>query len=113
MNKPLASRLSLLALRTVLTGALALWLGGCSSLGYYSQLGSGQWRLLQAREPVAAVIDDPTRDPRLRAQLAQAQKARDFASAQLHLPDNRSYRLYADIQRPYVVWNVFATRSFP
>ncbi len=112
MNKPFASRLSLLALRTALTGALALWLGGCSSLGYYSQLGSGQWRLLQAREPVAAVIDDPTRDPRLRAQLAQAQKARDFASAQLHLPDNRSYRLYADIQRPYVVWNVFATPEF-
>jgi predicted aminopeptidase len=112
VNKPFASRLSLLALRTALTGALALWLGGCSSLGYYSQLGSGQWRLLQAREPVAAVIDDPTRDPHLRAQLAQAQKARDFASAQLHLPDNRSYRLYADIQRPYVVWNVFATPEF-
>ncbi|WP_266126311.1 aminopeptidase, partial [Acinetobacter bereziniae] len=31
------------------------------------------------------------------------------ASERLGLPDNRSYRLYADIGRPYVVWNVFAT----
>jgi predicted aminopeptidase len=28
------------------------------------------------------------------------------------LPDNPSYRLYADINRPYVVWNVFATPEF-
>jgi predicted aminopeptidase len=30
----------------------------------------------------------------------------------LHLPDNRSYRTYADIKRPYVVWNVVATPEF-
>jgi len=34
--------------------------------------------------------------------------ARDFAVSNLHLPDNRSYRTYADIGRPYVVWNVVA-----
>ena len=28
------------------------------------------------------------------------------------LPDNASYRRYADLQRPYVVWNVFATSEF-
>ena len=28
------------------------------------------------------------------------------------MPDNQSYRLYADIHRPYVVWNVFATQEF-
>ncbi len=44
--------------------------------------------------------------------LAQSQKARTFASEHLHLPDNQSYRLYADIGRPYVVWNVFATQEF-
>ena len=31
----------------------------------------------------------------------------------MHLPDNQSYRLYADIGRPYVVWNVLPRRSFP
>ncbi|MBF3131964.1 aminopeptidase, partial [Pseudomonas aeruginosa] len=54
-------------------------------------------------------IADPQRDARLRERLAKAEKARQFASERLGLPDNRSYRLYADIGRPYVVWNVFAT----
>ncbi|MBD8575281.1 aminopeptidase [Pseudomonas syringae] len=89
-----------------------LLLGGCSSLSYYSQLASGQWQLLQARTPVAEVLADPGRDPRLRQHLALAQQARRFASEHLHLPDNQSYRLYADIGRPYVVWNVFATEEF-
>lgn len=88
-----------------------LLLSGCSSLGYYSQLARGQWHLLQAREPVAEIIADPARDATLRKHLAQAEQARAFASTQLKLPDNRSYRVYADIGRPFVVWNVFATPS--
>ncbi len=92
---------------------LVLWLlNGCSSVGYYGQLASGQWQLLRAREPVAQVIADPSRPQVLRDHLAQSQKARTFASQHLHLPDNRSYRLYADIGRPFVVWNVFATSEF-
>ncbi|MNF40071.1 hypothetical protein D3C76_137850 [compost metagenome] len=91
---------------------LILLLNGCSSISYYSQLASGQWMLLQAREPVASIIADPQRNPKLRAHLARSQQARTFASEQLHLPDNQSYRLYADIGRPYVVWNVFATPEF-
>ena len=35
-------------------------------------------------------------------------RIRDFASKELGLPDNASYRSYADIHRPYVVWNVVA-----
>ncbi len=91
---------------------MLLLLNGCASLSYYSQLASGQLQLLRAREPVAEVIADPSRDAKLRTHLAQSQKARAFASEQLHLPDNQSYRLYADIGRPFVVWNVFATQEF-
>ena len=40
------------------------------------------------------------------------QAAREFAVTALHLPDNRSYRTYADIKRPYVVWNVVAAPEF-
>ncbi|MCQ2996715.1 aminopeptidase [Pseudomonas syringae] len=102
--------------------ALRLWrswpllaimlLSGCSSLSYYDQLVSGQFQLLRAREPVEDVIADQTRDPKLRQRLVFSRQARDFASSQLHLPDNKSYRLYADLGRPYVVWNVFATDEF-
>lgn len=87
-------------------------LSGCSSARYYSQLASGQWQLLKAREPVADIIADPQRPAVLRQQLAKAQAARTFASQDLHLPDNASYRVYADLKRPYVVWNVFATPEF-
>lgn len=89
---------------------LAIWaLSGCSTVSYYGQLADGQLRLLAAREPVAEVVADPSRDPALRQRLELSQEARAFASAELGLPDNQSYRLYADIHRPNVVWNVFAT----
>ena len=91
---------------------LLLLLNGCASVSYYGQLASGQLQLLHAREPIQEVINDPSRDATLRAHLAQSQKARAFASEYLHLPDNQSYRLYADIGRPFVVWNVFATEEF-
>jgi len=87
-------------------------LNGCSSVGYYGQLASGQLQLLRAREPVAEVIANPATAPALRQHLQQSQRARVFASEQLKLPDNRSYRVYADVGRPYVVWNVFATPEF-
>ena len=101
-----------LTFRCLLALALLPLLNGCSSTGYYSQLLTGQWHVLQAREPVAKVVADPQRDPVLRQHLARSQAARTFASEQLKLPDNQSYRLYADLKRPYVVWNVFATPEF-
>jgi predicted aminopeptidase len=93
-------------------GVLFLFLNGCTGVSYYGQLASGQLQLLRAREPISTVIADPGRDQLLRAHLTQSQKARTFASQQLQLPDNQSYRLYADIGRPFVVWNVFATPEF-
>lgn len=89
-----------------------LLLGGCSDLSYYGQLATGQLQVLHARQPMAEVIADPQTPAELRGHLQQAQLARAFASEHLHLPDNRSYRLYADLGRPFVVWNVFATAEF-
>ena len=91
---------------------LLVLLTGCSSLGYYAQLAEGQWQLLRARQPVAELLADPAQPAELRQRLRLALDARAFASAQLALPDNRSYRLYADLQRPYVVWNLYATAEF-
>lgn len=104
--------LNILWLRRGVPMLAILLLSGCSSLSYYTQLASGQLALLRAREPVADVIADPQRDPKLRDHLLKSQQARAFASEHLHLPDNKSYRLYADIHRRYVVWNVFATDEF-
>lgn len=89
--------------------ASLLLLVGCSNWDYYPQLLQGHLALLHARQPISALLAEPNSDPQLRARLQLALAARNFASAQLGLPDNQSYRLYADIQRPYVVWNLFAS----
>ncbi|PTU74580.1 aminopeptidase [Pseudomonas mangrovi] len=89
---------------------LVLLLNGCSS--YYGQLAEGQWQLLSQRRPIARLVADPATPPELRRRLQLSSAARDFASAQLALPQNDSYRSFVDLQRPYVVWNVFATDEF-
>ncbi|MBK8181608.1 MAG: aminopeptidase [Candidatus Competibacteraceae bacterium] len=87
---------------------LGLTLSGCADLAYYRQTVAGQWELLQARRPVAAVLADPATTPALRRRLETAQALRRFASTELGLPDNGSYRSYADLKRPQAVKNVFA-----
>ncbi len=96
----------------ICVAALASLLAGCSSFGYYLQSIDGQMKLLQARRPIADVIADPATPPQLRARLERALAIRDFASRELKLPDNESYRSYADVRRRFVVWNVFATAEF-
>jgi predicted aminopeptidase len=51
---------------------------------------------------------DPETPPAVRAKLALAADARGFATTALALPDNSSYQRYTDLDRPFVVWNVFA-----
>jgi len=88
---------------------LAVWLGGCANLGYYVQAVSGQMDILRRSQPIATIAADPGTDPALKQKLARVVRLRAFASRELGLPDNRSYANYADLQRPYVIWNVVAT----
>ncbi|MBI3777567.1 MAG: aminopeptidase [Gammaproteobacteria bacterium] len=83
-------------------------LGGCASPLYYAQAVSGQMEILTKRRPVEEVLADPATTPETRRQLELVRRLRDFASRELRLPDNRSYRSYADLERPFVVWDVFA-----
>jgi len=76
------------------------------------QAAHGEWRLLHARRPIARVLANPATTPALRARLALVQDVRQFAVIHLGLPDNRSYRSYTDLHRPYVVWNVVAAPEF-
>ncbi|MCP5420559.1 MAG: aminopeptidase [Gammaproteobacteria bacterium] len=83
-------------------------LTGCTDLAYYGQAIGGQWRILQSRRPVSDLLHDPATDPKLTSRLTTADALRDFASQELGLPDNGSYRNYVDLHRPYVVRSVFA-----
>jgi len=98
------------ACKGLAAGLLAVLVGGCAlpDVGYYWQGARGQLQRLPAARPVAEWREDPGLSPALRAQLQLAQRARDFASQALALPDNASYRRYAALHRPAAVWNVTA-----
>jgi predicted aminopeptidase len=97
--------------RLLAVALIGVTLPGCA-LGYLTQAAQGQWRLMRARRPIEQVIADPGAGPELKARLRVVQDARDFAVSDLGLPDNRSYRSYSDLNRPYVVWNVVAAPEF-
>jgi len=91
---------------------LAGYLSGCSTLSYYGQSIQGQMNLLLNRESIDDILAQPETSPELKLSLQQARSIRQYASAQLSLPDNKSYLYYVDVKRPYVVWNVFAAPEF-
>jgi predicted aminopeptidase len=97
----------------ILASLLALvLLSGCETLSYYAQAVGGQLSMMGAARPIEKVIDDPATPAPLRDRLVLARQIRDYASRELKLPDNSSYRSYADIGRPYAVWNVVAAPAF-
>ncbi len=85
---------------------------GCETLSYYTQAIGGQLNLMAAARPLDAWLADPQTPADLRARLKAAHRIRAYASAHLGLPDNGSYTSYADLGRPFVVWNVFAAPQF-
>ncbi|MBA3562699.1 MAG: aminopeptidase [Gammaproteobacteria bacterium] len=87
-------------------------LAGASAGCYYVHTVRGQLDVMSRREPIRAVIDDPSTPPGLKARLETVLDVREFASHELDLPDNDSYRSYADIGRAFVAWNVFAAPEF-
>jgi predicted aminopeptidase len=85
---------------------------GCSDLGYYYQCARGHMDVMANTRPIAQVVADPQTTPEVRKKLEKVLLMRDFTVTELGLPDNDSYRRYADIGRPYVVWNVVAATEF-
>jgi predicted aminopeptidase len=75
---------------------------------YYMQAVSGQFDLMNRARPIDEVLAEQSTSATLRTKLQHVRSIRHFASAELGLPDNGSYRGYADLGRPFVVWNVFA-----
>ena len=81
---------------------------GCSNVDYYAQSVGGHLKILQAARPVPEWLADTTTPDALRKRLELSQQLRDFAVSELALPDNDSYRRYAELHRSAAVWNVVA-----
>lgn len=91
---------------------MLLLLSGCTNIGYYWQSVSGQLDVWRRERPLDEVIADPATVQALKDKLARVTGIRDYASSELGLPENQSYRRYADLERRFVVWNVFAAPEF-
>jgi len=91
---------------------LMLLLSGCSGPGYYTQAISGQWKLMQARQDIPALVVDPATDAELVGQLRSATSILAFAETTLDLPANGSYTSYVELDGNSLVWNVVATEEF-
>lgn len=95
--------LRLLAISLVLVST------GCAHLSYYAQATQGQLGLVASAKPIDQWLSDPKVSDQLKQRLIRTQQIRQFAVRELGLPDNGSYTRYAELNRPYVVWNVIAT----
>ncbi len=101
-------RMNLRRCLLVVASLLLLPLSGCESLSYYTQSINGHLSLVSARLPINKLIDDPSGGQDVREQLRLARDVRQFATDNLALPDNDSYRSFVDTRREYVTWSVFA-----
>lgn len=83
-------------------------LGGCSTGAYLWQASTGHVQVLAASQDIDQVLASPDTNDKLRMQLEYVQRIRTYSIQALSLPDNSSYTAYAELNRPYVVWNVIA-----
>lgn len=86
--------------------AAGLTLSGCSNLGYYWQSATGHLSIMAASRPLDDWIGDASAPERLKSRLELARRIREYAVTELKLPDNPSYRRFADLHRPAAIWNV-------
>jgi predicted aminopeptidase len=96
----------------VVVVAATLCLSACSNLGYYWHTATGHLKVMSTAKPVQDWLDNGDASERLKQRLALSQRIRNYAVAELKLPDNPSYRRYADLRRGAVVWNVVAATAY-
>ena len=112
-HAPYSGRAILRSLSRLIAAAVTL-LGafGCTSPPHYPYSPNGHLNVMASRRNVERLIADPSTPEALRAQMVSARLIRQFASDELGLPDNTSYRSYADVGQEAVTWAVFAAPEF-
>ena len=91
---------------------LVFCLSACSGPSYYLQAMSGQKKLMQSRQDIQSLLDDPATPVELAGQLEAAEQIKAFAQSELGLPVEDSYSSYVEVKGEALVWNVIATREF-
>ncbi len=99
-------------LALLMFSVVAAGLAGCANMGYYWQSVTGHVAVMNAAKPVQDWLDDAALPDNTKRRVELSQRIRDFASSELLLPNNASYRRYADLKRRAAVWNVVAAPEF-
>jgi len=84
----------------------------CSRFIYYGQAVRGHLEIVTRMHRIDQLIAQETVDQETEARLQEILDIREYASKELLLPDNDSYKTYAELGREYVVWNVIAAPEF-
>ena len=87
-------------------------ISGCSTVNYYGQSIQGQFEIIQKRQNINILLDNKSLSNTQRKRLETVLELRKFSINQLGLPNNNSYLSYVDLDRDYVIWNIFATEEF-
>ena len=95
-----------------LVTGLSLVLLACTDFGYYRQSVTGHLSVMAKRQPIAAILADSDQPNRLKDELRLVLEVREYADEALGLPVGENFSTYADIERPFVVWNVVAAPAY-
>ena len=98
-------------MRWIITIVLPL-LAGCTDLGYYWHSARGHMAIMNDRVDIQTLLADPATEPALRERLQLVLEIRRFARDELALPVGGSYHDYVELDRPWVVRNLFAAPEF-
>src|SRR5215471_13832702 len=104
-------RLKRAAIGLLLLGIVAA-VSGCHPLGFYGQALKGQYQIFAHEEKIGKLMADTNTPSRLKSRFELLDHLRAFAASDLKLPVDDHYQKYADLNRPYVVWNVEAAPEF-
>src|SRR6266850_2567436 len=99
-------------IRGLLPAILLVVVSGCQTISFYSQALKGQYQIFAHQKPIDKLLADSKTPDRLKQRLELLLSLRTFADSDLRLPVDGHYRKYADVHRPYVVWNVEAAPEF-
>ena len=98
--------------KALILSTLVFHLSSCESIRYYGQAAQGQMEILWKRQPIEDVIEQNTLSDEIKTKLEFVLEVREFAESNLSLKVGKQYSTYVDLERPYVVWNVFAAPEF-
>ncbi len=99
-------------LKIILILLYAVTLTGCESVRYYTQAITGQIAISSKQQSINELLREPHIPIKLKDQLKLVMEIREFAKNELHLPIKNQYLSFAELERPYVLWNVYATPEF-